>query len=63
MSATMEALLDTFRALPDDEKHRLASEILRWSALADHPPLLDDELAAAADGVFLQLDANERPYA
>jgi hypothetical protein len=60
MSATADMLLASFQALPEDEKHRVASEILRWSALADHPPLEDDDLAAAAEVVFLELDADER---
>ena len=60
MSATAETLLDSFQALPEDQKHRVASEILRWSALADQPPLHDDDFVAAASAVFLELEADER---
>ncbi len=62
MSTTADMLLDSFQSLPEDQKHRVASEILRWSALADYPPLGDDELTAAAEVVFLELDANEREH-
>jgi hypothetical protein len=62
VSATAETLLDSFQTLPEDQKHRVASEILRWSALADHPPLKDDDLLAAADAVFLELEADERQH-
>ena len=62
MNATVEALLDSFKALPEEEKHQLASEILRWSRHADHPPLADEELAAAADEVFLGLDHDEKQH-
>jgi hypothetical protein len=62
MSATAEKLLDSFQALPEDQKHRVASEILRWSVLTDHPPLQDEELVAAADAVFLELEADERAH-
>ena len=59
MNATVETLLETFRSLPEEEKHRLASEILRWSRQVEHPPLGDEELAAAADEIFLGLEQDE----
>jgi len=62
MSATVGTLLDSFRSLTDEQKHELASEILRWSRQADHPPLQNDELAAAAEDIFLALDHDEQPH-
>jgi len=59
MTTAVRQLLDTFAALPEPQKHELASEILRWSARSDHPVLTDDELLGAADGVFVALDRQE----
>ncbi len=59
MSATVQQLLRSFEALPEPEKHELASEILRWSIQADHPALTDDELVRTADTVFVALDERE----
>ncbi len=63
MSATAESLLDSFRTLPEEEKRRVAAEILRWSARAEHPALRDDDLAGFADGAFLELETDERAHA
>ena len=63
MSATIESLLDSFYTLPEEQKHLLASEILRWSRQADHPPLHDEELAVAADEIFCALDQDEQSHA
>ena len=59
MSATVQELFRSFEALPESEKHELASAILRWSGQADHPPLTDDELVRAADALFVTLDERE----
>ena len=59
MTTAVRDLLQSFAALPDPEKHELASEILRWSARTAHPALEDDELLGAADGIFLALDQQE----
>ena len=63
MSATIDTLLETFRLLPEEQKHQLAFEVLLWSREADHPPLREDELALAAEDVFAALDEDERPHA
>ncbi len=59
MKATADVLIDSFKSLPEVEKHQVASEILRWSRTADHPPLSEEELIAAADDVFQALDQEE----
>ena len=59
MTATVQQLLRSFEALPEPEKHELASEILRWSIRTDHPALTDDELVRTADAVFVALDERE----
>ena len=59
MTATVRDLLRSFEALPEPEKHALASEILRWSLRADHPSLTDDELVRMADTIFGGLDERE----
>jgi len=59
MTTAVRHLLDSFAALPEPQKHELASEILRWSARSEHPAVTDDELLGAADGVFIALDRQE----
>lgn len=63
MSAAVQHLLESFEALPELEKHELASAIIRWSARTDHAPLTDDELVRAADIVFVALDQQEEQSA
>lgn len=46
-------------ALPDDEKRVVTVEILRRTAIEDHPHLYEAELVLAADQVFLDLDRPE----
>lgn len=59
MSATVQELLRSFEALPEPDKHELASAILRWSIGSGHPPLGDDELVRTADAIFVALDERE----
>ena len=61
MSVTAKRLLDTFDALPEPERHEVAREILRRTALAEHGALQDAELAALADEVFRELDRYDEP--
>ena len=56
MSVTAKRLLDTFDALPEPERHEVAREILRRTALAEHGALQDAELVVLADEVFRELD-------
>ncbi len=52
-------MLHTFDLLPEGDKQELASEILRRSLALDIPALSDEQLAVAAEELFLQLDRNE----
>ena len=59
MSNAVQNLLDSFAALPEPEKHELASAILRWSTHCEGPALTDDELIRSADDIFVALDEQE----
>jgi len=59
MSPQVKKLLRSFEALPEVEKHELASAILRWSQEVEHPPMTEEELLSAANEVFLRLDREE----
>ena len=60
MTEAAKRLLDTFDSLPEQERHEVAREILRRTALAEHPALEDAELLALADEVFRALDHAEK---
>jgi len=59
VSTAAEELLKSFDLLPELEKHRVATEILRRSLELRIAPLTDDELALNAEQVFLELDRRE----
>jgi len=59
MSTDSQHLLSSFDALPPMEQREVVAELLRKAAQWDNPPLTDDELAQAADEVFLELDRRE----
>ena len=59
MALSAQQIIESFEGLPESEKQTVAYEILRRSVYADVPPLTDEELVAAAEGVFLALDARE----
>jgi hypothetical protein len=56
MTKTAKRLLDTFEALAETERHEVAVEILRRTALVDHGAPQEAELLWAADQVFLELE-------
>ncbi len=57
MTNAVQALLDSFDALSEGERHELALELLRRVALPAELP--DEALVVAADEVFRELDARE----
>ena len=59
MNAESQIILEAFHALPDIEKHALASEIIKTVALLDYPPLTDDALTEIADTLFVLHDETE----
>jgi hypothetical protein len=59
MTTQVQNILLNFEALPDEDKRKLASEILHRSLTLDSPPLADDQLTATAEDLFLELDREE----
>ena len=59
MSTDTQNILDLFSQLPEIEKHEFASEIIKWTAKRDFPPLTDEALVQAADTLFIELDKME----
>lgn len=59
MTHTVESLLADFEQLSEAEKHDLAVEVVRRTDIFGAPDLSDEELALAADDVFLALDREE----
>lgn len=59
MTRAARHLIETFDALPDDEKRVVTVEILRRTALEDQTSLDEADLVLAADQVFLDLDRRE----
>ncbi len=59
MVAAAQKFLEAFEALPQTARQEVLDEILRRAALEHHGLPTDDELVAAADGLFLQLDRDE----
>ncbi len=59
MSRDVETILAELDELPASEGEQVVSEFLRRVALSEHAALSDDELTAAADQVFQDLDRQE----
>lgn len=59
MSTSAQNLIESFDKLPDVEKQRVASEILRRTINFDMPTLSDEELVLSAEELFLELDRRE----
>lgn len=59
MVVAAQKLLDAFEALPQPARQEVLDEILRRAALEHHGLPTSEELTAAADALFLQLDRDE----
>jgi hypothetical protein len=59
MALSAQQIIESFEALPESEKQKVAYEILRRSVYLDVPPLTNEELVAVAEDLFLALDARE----
>jgi hypothetical protein len=57
MSTSVQALLESFEALSEIERHEAAVELLR--RIECPSDLSDETLVAAADELFCELDARE----
>ncbi len=60
MTQATRKLLEQFEALPEQERSELVAELARRVALAPHDAPADEDLAAAADRLFLDLDRREQ---
>jgi hypothetical protein len=60
MTHAMRQLLEQFEALPEQERSELVAELARRVALASHDAPADEDLIAAADRLFIELDRRER---
>lgn len=59
MSTAGEELLKSFDLLPETERHKVATEILRRAVQSRSAQLTDEELAWNAEQAFLELDRRE----
>lgn len=59
MTVAVKKILDRFDELSEPEKRDAAREILRRLPPEQILPLADDELTAAAEELFLELDRQE----
>ncbi len=59
MSSGAQAILAALDDLPATEREEVVSELLRRVALSQHVAPSDDELTAAADAVFEDLERRE----
>lgn len=59
MTPTVENLLVSFEQLSEAEKHDLAIEVVRRTDIFGATDVSEDELALAAEDLFLALDREE----
>lgn len=59
MTQASQRLLDEFDALPEQDRAELVAELLRRTAFAPHDLPQEDDLVAAADCLFVELDRHE----
>jgi hypothetical protein len=60
MTQAAKKLLDEFDALPDPDRSELVAELVRRVALGPHDLPHDDDLVAAADRLFVEIDRREQ---
>jgi hypothetical protein len=60
MTQAAKKLLDEFDALPERDRSELLAELVRRVALAAHDVPQDEDLIAAADRGFTDLDHREQ---
>lgn len=59
MGTPAENLIATFEQLPDAEKQKVASAILRHTLKIEFPPVSAEERVLSAEETFLELDRRE----
>lgn len=60
MTQAARKLLEEFDALPDPDRAEVLAELLRRVGLASHDLPDPDDLTAAADRLFVELDRREQ---
>ena len=60
MTQATQKLLEEFEALPDRDRSELVAELARRVALGAHDSPQDEDLVAAADRLFTELDHREQ---
>ena len=61
MTQAAKRLLDQFDALQDGDRAEVLAELLRRVAATPHDLTDPEELVAAADQLFVELDRGEQP--
>jgi len=59
MTPATKKLIEEIEALPDRDRSELVAELARRVALAPHDLPQDEDLIAAADRLFVELDRRE----
>ena len=59
MTHATQRLLEEFDALPERDRSELVAELARRVALSPHDTPQDEDLVAAADRLFVELDRRE----
>ncbi|MGW8258309.1 MAG: hypothetical protein ACWGMZ_12555 [Thermoguttaceae bacterium] len=59
MTTEAQNLIRYFDSLQNSDKLEVAAEIIRRSLLLHKPPLSDEQLTAAAEEIFLEMDREE----
>jgi hypothetical protein len=60
MSRAAEKLMHEYDALPQEARQEVLAEMLRRAAIEPHDLPNDDDLVAAADSLFQELDRREQ---
>lgn len=60
VSSSAQDILRSFDVLPESEQRLVVGEIMRRTSQWDAAPLADDDLALAAEAIFLSLDEREK---
>jgi len=63
LTRATQQLLEQVEALPDHERSELVAELARRVALAPHDAPTDEDLTAAADRRYVELDRASSPDA
>lgn len=61
MTTIAQQILEQFDRLADEEKKKVAAEIIQRTVSNNRPPLSDEELIFNADSIFLALEEREQP--